>query len=147
MMRRRILTGLAASMLVLTEPGSGIGPVYRLISGARSSIDLTMYELADPVAEADLAAAAGRGVHVRWAPAGTTYHQKTLTVDDDVSVIMTLNFVASDYPDTRDFAVIDTRRADVRAIVATFDADFAGRAVFPPDGTDLVWSPTNAQQA
>src|SRR5579875_2896680 len=62
MMRRRILTGLAASMLVLTEPGSGIGPVYRLISGARSSIDLTMYELADPVAEADLAAAAGRGV-------------------------------------------------------------------------------------
>src|SRR5579875_2184507 len=166
--------GRAASLRVLTEPGSGIGPVYRLISGARSSIDLTMYELADPVAEADLAAAAGRGVdvrvlldqhlekdrnrsaydylaargvHVRWAPAGTTYHQKTLTVDDDVSVIMTLNFVASDYPDTRDFAVIDTRRADVRAIVATFDADFAGRAVFPPDGTDLVWSPTNAQQA
>jgi len=24
-------------------------------------------------------------VHVRWAPAGTTYHQKTLTVDDATS--------------------------------------------------------------
>jgi cardiolipin synthase A/B len=87
-----------------------------------------------------------RRVHVRWAPAGTTYHQKTLTVDGATSVIMTLNLVASDYPGTRDFAVVDTSRADVAGIVATFNADFAGRAVTPPDGTDLVWSPTNAER-
>ena len=161
-----------ASLRLLIEPGSGIGPIYKLITGARSSVDLTMYELADPTAEADLAADAARGVdvrvlldqhleksantgaydylsahgvHVRWAPAGTTYHQKTLTVDDATSVIMTLNLVARDYPGTRDFAVIDTGRADVAAIVATFNADFAGRAITPPDGADLVWSPTNAK--
>jgi len=166
----------AASLRLLTEPASGIGPIYSLITGARSSVDLTMYELADPTAEADLAADAARGVdvrvlldrhlekshntsaynylsarrvHVRWAPAGTTYHQKTLTVDNATSVIMTLNLVASDYPGTRDFAVIDTdpaARADVAAIVATFNADFAGRAITPPDGADLVWSPTNAER-
>lgn len=73
-----------------------------------------------------------------------TYHQKTLTVDDATSVIMTGNLDAKDYPDTRDFAVIDTNRADVHAIVATFNADFAGRAIAPPEGTDLVWSPRNA---
>jgi phosphatidylserine/phosphatidylglycerophosphate/cardiolipin synthase-like enzyme len=161
-----------ASLGLLTEPGSGIGPIYKLITGARHSVDLTMYELADPTAEADLAAAAARGVdvrvlldqhlersantgaydylnvhrvHVRWAPAGTTYHQKTLTVDDATSVVMTLNLVARDYPGTRDFAVIDTSRADVAAIVATFNADFAGRAISPADGADLVWSPTNAK--
>jgi phosphatidylserine/phosphatidylglycerophosphate/cardiolipin synthase-like enzyme len=160
------------SLRVLTEPQAGIGPIYRLITRARSSVDLSMYELADPTAEADLAADAARGVnvrvildqhleksrntaaydylaahgvHVRWGPAGTTYHQKTLTVDDTASVIMTLNLVAEDYPGTRDFAVIDTNRADVAAIVATFSADFAGRAITPPDGTDLVWSPTNAE--
>jgi phosphatidylserine/phosphatidylglycerophosphate/cardiolipin synthase-like enzyme len=162
----------AASFQLLTEPGSGIGPIDKLITGARHSVDLTMYELVDSTAEADLAADAARhvdvrvildrhleksrntsaynylsarGVHVRWAPAGTTYHQKTLTVDDATSVVMTLNLVASDYSGTRDFAVIDTGRADVAAIVATFNADFAGRAVTPPDGTDLVWSPTNAK--
>jgi len=162
----------AASLRLLTEPAAGAGPVYRLINGARSSVDLTMYELADPTAEADLAAdaarkvnvrvlldqhlekarntaaydyLAARGVHVRWAPASTTYHQKTLTVDDATSVIMTGNLVAEDYPGTRDFAVIDTSRADVAAIVTTFDADFAGRAIKPPDGADLVWSPTNAK--
>ncbi len=162
----------APVLRVLTEPAAGTGPIYQLITGARSSVDLTMYELADPTAEADLAADAARGVdvrvlldqhlersantgaydyltargvHVRWGPAGTTYHQKTLTVDDATSVIMTGNLVADDYPGTRDFAVIDTGRADVAAIVATFDADFAGAAITPPDGTDLVWSPTNAQ--
>ena len=161
-----------ASLRLLTEPALGIGPIYKLITGARSSVDLTMYELADPTAEADLAADAARRVdvrvlldqhleksantsaydylsahhvHVQWASAGTTYHQKTLTVDNATSVIMTLNFVAGDYPGTRDFAVIDTSRADVTAIVATFNADFAGRAITPPDGADLVWSPTNAQ--
>jgi phosphatidylserine/phosphatidylglycerophosphate/cardiolipin synthase-like enzyme len=167
------IVGRSASLRLLTEPASGIGPVYSLITGAKSSVDLTMYELADPTAEADLAADAARGVdvrvlldrhlekshntgaynylsarrvHVRWAPAGTTYHQKTLTVDNATSVIMTLNLVASDYPGTRDFAVIDTSHADVAAIVATFNADFAGRAITPPDGADLVWSPTNAKR-
>jgi cardiolipin synthase len=164
----------SASLRLLTEPEAGMGLIYRLINGARTSVDLTMYELEDPAAEADLAAAAARGVdvrvildrhlessanaaayryltarrvHVRWGPSGVTYHQKTLTVDDATSVVMTGNLDAEDYSDTRDFAVIDTGRADVDAIVATFDADFARRAFTPPGGADLVWSPTNAQAA
>jgi cardiolipin synthase len=170
---RRSASG-AAALSVLAEPQAGIGPVYQLITGARSSVDLTMYELNDLAAEADLAADAARGVdvrvildqhleksrntsaydylaahgvHVAWGPAGTTYHQKTLTIDDATSVIMTLNLVTEDYPGTRDFAVIDANRADVAAIVTTFNADFAGQAITPPDGTDLVWSPTNAQES
>ena len=55
----------AAALSVLAEPQAGIGPIYQIITGARSSVDLTMYELADPAAEADLAADAARGVDVR----------------------------------------------------------------------------------
>ncbi len=166
--------GAAGSLRLLVEPQAGIGPIYRLITSARSSVDLSMYELIDHAAESDLAADAARGVdvrvildqdleksantpaydylaahgvHVRWGPAGVIYHQKTLTVDDATSVIMTGNLVSEDYPGTRDFAVIDADHADVAAIVATFDADFAGRPISPPDGTDLVWSPTNAQSS
>jgi phosphatidylserine/phosphatidylglycerophosphate/cardiolipin synthase-like enzyme len=161
-------------LTVLVEPNAGLRPIYRLITGAYSSVDLTMYELNDPTAEADLAADAHRGVnvrvlldqnlersrnaaaynylashgvHVHWAPAGTTYHQKTLTIDDTTSAVMTLNLVQSDYAGTRDFVVVDTNRADVAAIAATFDADFAGRSIAPPEGTDLVWSPTNAESS
>ena len=164
----------SGSLRVIAEPQAGVGSLYRLINGARSSVDLTMYELRDQTAEGDLAAAArrgadvrvildahleqsrntaaydylrSRGVHVTWAPAGTTYHQKTLTVDGRTSVIMTLNMVSADYPDTRDFAVFDTGSADIAAITATFNADFAHRQVTPPDGAGLVWSPTNSQAA
>lgn len=161
-------------LTVFAEPDAGIGRIYQLITSARSSIDLTMYELIDSTAEADLAADAkrgvnvrvildrhleqarnratyaylsGHGVHVAWAPKPMTYHQKTLTVDGKASVIMTLNMVTADYAGTRDFGVIDTDPADVAAIVTTFNADFAGKgkAYAPPDGDDLAWSPTNSQ--
>src|SRR5581483_3284216 len=48
-----------------TEPDQGISFVYDLINGAKTSIDLTMYELQDTTAEDDLGAAAARGVDVR----------------------------------------------------------------------------------
>ena len=164
----------SGALTLLSEPQAGLSKVYKLINGARSSIDLTMYELIDTTAEGDLAAAAKRGVdvrvildqhlemsrntatynflkahkvHVTWAPSGTTYHQKTLTTDDKTSVVMSLNMVSADYAGTRDFAVIDTSKSDVRAIVATFNADFAHTKITPPDGADLVWSPTNSQDA
>ncbi len=164
--------GGSGTLRVLVEPAAGVGTIYKLITGAKSSVDLTMYELIDPTAENDLAADAKRGVdvrvildshleksrntatydflsahrvHVTWADSGTTYHQKTLTVDGETSAVMTLNMVTKDYSGTRDFAIIDTSRADVAAIIATFNADFAHRAITPPDGADLVWSPTNSE--
>jgi phosphatidylserine/phosphatidylglycerophosphate/cardiolipin synthase-like enzyme len=168
------VTASGGALTVLAEPEAGLGRVYALIKSARSSVDLTMYELRDPTAEGDLIADAhhgvdvrvildkhlegernqaayrylrAHGVHVAWAPAGVTYHQKALTVDDKTSVIMTLNMVRSDYAGTRDFAVIDAGHADVAAIVATFNADFSGSGTrfTPPDGADLAWSPTNSQ--
>jgi cardiolipin synthase A/B len=164
----------SGALTVLSEPQAGLSAIYRLITGAKSSIELTMYTLRDTAAENDMVAAAKRGVdvrvildqhlekkfntatysflskngvHVTWAPAGTTYHQKTLTVDNKSSAIMTLNMNSADYADTRDFAIIDTNETDVAAVVTTFNADFAHKKITPPDGADLVWSPTNSQAA
>jgi len=164
----------SGALTLLSEPQAGVSQIYQLINGAKSSIDLTMYELIDTTAEGDLAAAAKRGVnvrvildrhlemsrntdtfdllkskgvHVTWAPSSTTYHQKTLTIDDKTSVVMTLNMVSADYAGTRDFAIIDTSKSDVAAIITTFNADFAHTKITPPDGADLVWSPTNSQSA
>jgi cardiolipin synthase A/B len=162
----------AQPVSVLVEPGAGFSPVYSLFARARHSIDVTMYELADPAAEHDLAAAARRGVRVEvildakessvndpayrylsahgvrvvWSsPAYYYTHQKTLIIDDSEAVIMTANLTSAYYPTSRDFLVLDSTRADVAAITATFGADFAHRAITPGDGADLVWSPTNAQ--
>ena len=55
----------SGSLRVLSEPQAGLSAIYALINGAKSSVDLTMYELGDTTAENDLAAAAKRGVDVR----------------------------------------------------------------------------------
>jgi phosphatidylserine/phosphatidylglycerophosphate/cardiolipin synthase-like enzyme len=157
---------------LITEPGAGFSPVYGLINGARHSIDLTMYELSDHVAEDDLAAAARRGVSVRvvldhkeartnsaayqylgshavrvtWSSARYQYtHQKTMVTDGSQAIIMTANLTSKYYPTSRDFLVTDASPADVSAIISVFNADFTHARVTPGDGQDLVWSPTDAQ--
>ncbi len=155
---------------LITEPAGGLGPIYSLITSARRTLDMTMYELSDPRAEADLIADAEHGVRVRvvldqnlalsfntpaydflsshgvavhWAPPSyDVTHQKTITVDGDVSAVMTLNLTSEYYLTTRDFAIIDRDPADVAAIEAVFGNDFAGRSYSPePAGADLIWSP------
>jgi cardiolipin synthase A/B len=164
--------GITRSGPLVIEPGAGFSPVYSLINSARHSIDVTMYEFADTTAEHDLAAAAKRGVRVQvildekeksvnsgaysyfrshgiravWSWSRFTYtHQKTLIIDGSQAVIMTANLTSKYYSTSRDFLVLDPNHADVAAITAVFNADFAHHAITPGDGADLVWSPTDSQ--
>jgi phosphatidylserine/phosphatidylglycerophosphate/cardiolipin synthase-like enzyme len=160
---------------LLTEPDQGLTAIYNLLSSAKKSIDMTMYELSDPQVTTILTTAAAKGVTVRvildqnnekasntpayntltagkvsvhWAnPAYACTHQKTITIDAATSAIMTLNLTQEDYTTTRDFAVITNDPADVAAIEATFNADFINAAITPPTGDNLVWSPTNSRSA
>ncbi len=160
---------------LITEPEDDMGPIYSLISSAKKSIDITIYELTDITVTDILGKAAAAGIAVRvildqndekrsntpaytylqqhkigvhWAnPAFAVTHQKTITVDEATSAIMTLNLTPSAYATTRDFAVITNNAADVAAIVTTFNADFANKSITPPTGENLVWSPTNSTAA
>lgn len=162
----------AATYTLFTEPKQGFSPVYDLINGAKTSIEMTMYELEDAVAEKDLAAAEKRGVDVRvildqreesdnsaaynylksngvhvvysWSKYYYT-HEKSLVIDGSTAVIMTANLTSQYYSTSRDFGVIDTNTADIAAIVKVFNADYAHVSVTPGNGADLVWSPTNSQ--
>lgn len=85
------------------------------------------------------------GVPVEWGADDVLFHQKTLTVDDNASAIMTGNLTTEDELDTRDFGVIDHDRAAVSAIAGVFDAYWEGRPVTSgPDVDGLVWSPDSA---
>jgi phosphatidylserine/phosphatidylglycerophosphate/cardiolipin synthase-like enzyme len=146
--------------------------IYTFIDSARSSINMTMYELNDTTAINDLIARKKAGVDVRvildqkekttnksayatltsagvgvvWSSTTFQYtHQKTLTVDDRKSLILTGNLTSNYYAETRDFGDLDTDANDVKAIVAVFDADYAHKSITPSDADDLLWSPTTAQ--
>lgn len=158
------------TLSLVTEPGDNYRSVDQLVAGARRSIDLTMYELDDDQIEGLLVAAHQRGVAVRvlldhayggakvnqvavarlsaagvpvrWAPDTIIFHQKTLTVDDAVSAVMTGNLTAQYYPSTRDFVVLDRDPAAVAAIESVFAEDWSGSPVTGgPTVAGLVWSP------
>lgn len=161
------------SLTLLTEPDDGMGAIYELLSSAKRSIDVSMYELVDKQAEQLLAQAADRGVavrvvldanrekaanqaartyltaqgvHVAWADARyPATHEKAIVVDRDVAAIMSLNLTSRYYATTRDFAVIDRQPTDVAAVEAVFDADFRHAKTTTPLGADLVWSPGSEQ--
>jgi len=158
---------------LLVEPDAGMGPIDALLRSPRHSLDLCVYELADPVAEDALASDAARGVRVRvvldrhfegrinspaaaflrahgvavrWAsPRFFVSHEKAFVVDRRTAVIMSLNLASRYYPTTRDVAVVDRDPRDAAAVEAVFDADFAGRAVRAPAADDLVWSPDRSE--
>jgi cardiolipin synthase A/B len=165
-------SGSSASYTLVVEPDQGLTAIYNLIASAKKSIDMTMYELTDITVTDALAKAGTAGLQVRvildqndektantpaynhlqqnkvgvhWAnPKYAVTHQKTITVDQATSAIMTLNLTPDAYATTRDFAVITNNAADVAAIETTFNADFANAAITPPTGENLVWSPTNS---
>ncbi|MCU7729119.1 phospholipase D-like domain-containing protein [Actinoplanes sp. KI2] len=166
------VTVAASTYTLLTQPGSGHSALYRLINNATTSINLTMYELNDATATADLAAAQARGVTVRVILDGkqtsvnsTAYtylknhgvgvvhsssayyytHEKSMVVDGATAVVMSENWTPAYYSADRNFDLIENDAADVAAMQAVFNADYAKSSITPSDGDDLVWSPTDAQ--
>jgi Putative Ig domain/PLD-like domain len=162
----------ASSLTLVTLPDQGENAIYNFVNSAASSINVTIYELKDTTLENDLVAKEKAGVTVRvildqaqktydtaayntltaggvgvvYSSTSFTYtHQKTITVDGKESYISTGNFDTTYYATSRDFGVLDTNAADVSAITAVFNADYAHTSITPSDGTDLVWSPTDSQ--
>ncbi|HEX4757289.1 MAG TPA: phospholipase D-like domain-containing protein [Terracidiphilus sp.] len=165
----------ATTYTLITEPDRGLTAIYNLIASAKKSVDITIYELTDITVTSMLGKLAAAGIQVRvildqnhekttntpaynhlvqnkvavhWAnPVYFVTHQKTITVDQATSAIMTLNLTPNYYSTSRDFAVITNNAADVAAIEDTFVADFSNASITPPTGQNLVWSPTNARSA
>jgi len=152
--------------------GSTETTIYNFIDTATSTLDMTMYELSDTKAVNDLIARKKAGVTVRvildeankstnqtaytalknagvgvvWSSTKFTYtHQKTITVNDDESLILTGNLTAEYYPTSRDYGVFDSNAADVAEIEKVFAADYKHSSITATDATDLLWSPNTAQ--
>jgi phosphatidylserine/phosphatidylglycerophosphate/cardiolipin synthase-like enzyme len=146
--------------------------IYNFIETATSSLDMTMYELSDTTVTTDLVNLEKSGVAVRvildqaekstnttaynalkaggvgvvWSSTTFTYtHQKTITVNDDASLILTGNLTQEYYSTTRDYGVFDDNQVDVAAIEKVFGADYAHSSVTAGDGDNLLWSPNTAQ--
>lgn len=86
------------------------------------------------------------GVQMRpgW-PVYTLTHQKTLTADNSVALVMTLNLDPTFFTTTRDFGIRTTDPAEVQEIEQVFEADWNYQNVTPTQAS-LVWSPVNSRE-
>lgn len=150
---------------LIQQPDDGYSQLIGLIVNARSTIRITVYQLADPdvtralidahrrgvqtrvildkafrgerVNTAAYAEMESSGVQVRWAPPGVIYHQKTISVDGEVAAIGTGNLTSRYYSTGRDAWVLSRNAADITAVDSTFDADFeVGPTGRPPQATN-----------
>lgn len=85
----------------------------------------------------------GRGVAVKWASNGYTFtHAKTILIDGEKAVIMTMNLTFTSPKSNREYIATDTDPQDLSDLEKIFSADFDGKSVSLP--SKLVISPESA---
>jgi phosphatidylserine/phosphatidylglycerophosphate/cardiolipin synthase-like enzyme len=161
---------------LIVQPGDGIDPFIRLIAGAQSEVDTTVFRMDLAEVEESLRAAVARGVAVRTLVAhanrgGThllrllerrlrlhgilsqrtaddlfRYHGKLLIVDRAVLGLMLFNYTVEDMVASRSFALLTDDSRLVAGALRVFEADLS-REPLRAVPDPLVVSPLNARPA
>jgi phosphatidylserine/phosphatidylglycerophosphate/cardiolipin synthase-like enzyme len=160
---------MARSLIVL--PDDSAQPILTAIDNASRTLRVKMFVFSDPSLLKAVIAAKRRGVKVRVMlnsarrsgehdndptrkalerveidvkdanPAFDLTHEKSMVIDDETAFVESLNWATRNLTETRDYAVVTTRRLDVSEIIECFEADWH-RHVFDPDHkSHLVWCP------
>lgn len=160
---------------LLVQPGDGVLPLIKAISGAKKSIEIVIFRFDQREVERALANAVSRGVPVqaliahtnrageenlrklelRLLAAGVTvartaddlvrYHGKYMIVDRRELYILAFNLTLLDIERSRSFGVVTRNRNLVAEAVRLFEAD-AQRHPYEACHNNLVVSPANARK-
>ncbi len=163
---------MSSGVTIQVQPTDSGAALLSAIRGAKKSVHMTMYLLtSNDVIDAlgDLKQAGkdvkvvlnrtfptsdnenqqafnslkNRGVQVQWAPANYSFtHAKTILIDSEKALIMTMNLTYSSPKTNREYIATDTDPQDVADLEKIFDADFANKALNIP--SKLVISPDGA---
>jgi len=161
------------SLIVL--PDDSVGPVLGAIAAAKRSVRVKMFLFSDPSLLKALIAAKRRGVDVRVMlnparrdgeadngetkeklaaagievldsnPAFDVTHEKSMVVDDRTAFVKSLNWVTKNLTETRDYAVVTTRGAEVREIIECFEADWSRSPFRVGSKSQMIWCSGNGR--
>jgi polyphosphate kinase len=143
---------MARSLIVL--PDDSAKPILEAIDNASRTLRVKMFVFSDSSLLKAVIAARRRGVNVRVMlnparrngehdndatrkaleradihvkdanPAFDLTHEKSMVIDDDTAFVKSLNWATKNLTETRDYAVVTTRRHDVAEVVECFEADW-----------------------
>ena len=163
---------MSSGVTIQVQPTDSGAAILGAIRGAKKSVHMTMYlltsnEMIDALGDqkqagrdvkvvlnktfptsgnenqAAYTALKNRGVEVQWAPSGYAFtHAKTIILDSEKALIMTMNLTYSSPKTNREYIATDTDPEDVADLEKIFDADFNNKALNIP--SKLVISPSGA---
>jgi phosphatidylserine/phosphatidylglycerophosphate/cardiolipin synthase-like enzyme len=163
---------------LIVQPGDSFFPIVEAIDTARTSINLTIFRMDDPVIQQALLEAVSRGVVVRalvaksprgWVkenkkllkglsksgvqtknPSADSekkrYHYKILTVDDDISLVLTFNPTRENLHYTRDYGIRVRDNLITSELNRLFDADWNDQPFEANPNAPLAISPYNSRE-
>ena len=162
-------------MKLIIQPNDGAAPLVSAIRKAKKSIEVAVFRFDHRPLEAELHAAAARGVKVtvliasvnrggieslrklelRCLAAGLTvgrtnddlfrYHDKFLIIDRRTLYVLSFNFTHLDIERSRSFGIVTTNAQWLQQAIALFEAD-RWRTKFAPRSQNFVVSPCNARK-
>ena len=161
---------------LIVQPDDGTAPVVELIDGAQKSLRVKQFTLTDSTLMSALIHAHQRHVDVRimlnphrssgdrandesfkalhqaglkieWSnPAFAVTHEKSMTIDDTVTLISTFNFATKYFTETRDYGIATAEPTQVAEVIAGFEADWHRKPFQPKQDSGLLWSSNNSRQ-
>lgn len=161
---------------LIVLPDDTINSILDPINAAKHSLNIRMFLFTDPTLLKAVVAARQRGVRVRvmlnparrdgnsenekareLLSAGgvevrdssadfAVTHQKSMVIDDEFGFVESLNWETRDLTETRDYAVVTTKKAEIAEMVECFDADWAHKPFHPGAGSALIWCPNNGRE-
>jgi phosphatidylserine/phosphatidylglycerophosphate/cardiolipin synthase-like enzyme len=164
---------MSHSLIVL--PDDTGQPIIDALDAALRSINIRMFLFTDPTLLDAVVGAKRRGVKVRVMlnparrdgkaeneesrkalaaaaievrdsnPAFDLTHQKSMVIDDATGFVESLNWETRDLTETRDYAVVTTKKDEVKEMVECFEADWARQKFEPRPGSRLIWCPDNGR--
>jgi phosphatidylserine/phosphatidylglycerophosphate/cardiolipin synthase-like enzyme len=163
------------SRFLIVLPDDSARPVLDAINEATKSLRIKMFVFSDPELLKAVIDAQQRGVKVRVMlnparrsgeseneeararlteagaevldsnPAFDLTHEKSMVVDDTHAFIKSLNWATANFTETRDYAVVTWRAAEVLEIIDCFEADWSRESFDPGQRAHLIWCPTNGR--
>jgi cardiolipin synthase len=164
---------MSRSLIVL--PDESAKPILDAIAAATKSLRVKMFVFSDPDLLQAVIAAHQRGVKVlvmlnparrdgeddnqatRKALTGAGIevkdsnpdfgitHEKSMTVDDSLAFVKSLNWATENLTETRDYAVVSSHAHEVAEIIACFEADWHREKFKPGESPHLIWCPINGR--
>jgi cardiolipin synthase A/B len=162
------------SLIVL--PDDSAKPIIDAINKAKKSLRIKMFVFSAPKLLEAVITAKKRGVDVRVMlnparrdgekenaasrkklkaagvnvidsnPAFGLTHEKSMVVDDQIGFVKSLNWEVKNLTETRDYAVVTTKKHEVAEMVACFEADWHRKDFDAGKDARLIWCTGNGRE-